>query len=87
MPTTRINDKIYYYKQKGEMMDLDEQQRKKNKKSTYKDFITRMLQSYDKNKDKMNDDAPKRNDSVERQRKIDDLEKRSNGKVSWKGLK
>lgn len=69
------------------MMDLDEQQRKKNKKSTYKDFITRMLQSYDKNKDKMNDDAPKRNDSVERQRKIDDLEKRSNGKVSWKGLK
>jgi hypothetical protein len=68
-------------------MDLNEQQRKKNKKSTYKDFITRMLQSYDKNKDRMNDDEPKRNDSLERQRKIDDLEKRSNGKVSWRGLK
>jgi hypothetical protein len=68
-------------------MDLNEQQRKKNKKSTYKDFITRMLQSYEKNKDKMNDDEPKRNDSLERQRKIDDLEKRSNGKVSWRGLK
>jgi len=60
---------------------------KVNSKSKKKDVSKRMTAAYDKNKDKMNDDEPERDDSIARQNKIDDLEKRSHGKISWSGLR
>jgi len=61
---------------------------KNNSKSKKKDVSKRMTAAYDKNKDKMNDDEPERDDSIARQNKIDDLEKRSHGKkISWSGLR
>jgi uncharacterized protein YqgV (UPF0045/DUF77 family) len=61
---------------------------KVNSKNKKKDVSKRMTAAYDKNKDKMNDDEPERDDSIARQNKIDDLEKRSHGKkISWSGLR
>jgi rubrerythrin len=57
------------------------------KKKKYSDVIDRMRKAHHQNKDKMNDDEPERSDSASRQRKLDDLEKRSKGKVSWPGLR
>ena len=61
---------------------------KNNSKSKKKDVSKRMTAAYNKNKDKMNDDEPDRDDSIARQNKIDDLENRSHGKnISWSGLR
>ena len=61
---------------------------KNNSKNKKKDLSKRMTAAYNKNKDKMNDDEPERDDSIARQNKIDDLEKRSHGKkISWSGLR
>jgi hypothetical protein len=61
---------------------------KNNSKNKKKDVSKRMTAAYNKNKDKMNDDEPERDDSIARQNKIDDLEKRSHGKkISWSGLR
>jgi hypothetical protein len=61
--------------------------RKTNKKSNKKQITDRMRTAYHKNQDKMNDDAPNRSDSIARQKKLDDLEHRSRGKISWRGLR
>jgi hypothetical protein len=61
---------------------------KNNSKSKKKDVSKRMTAAYNNNTDKMNDDEPERDDSIARQNKIDDLEKRSHGKkISWSGLR
>jgi hypothetical protein len=63
------------------MFREDERTQKRNK------TLDRMRTAYHKNRKSMNDDDPERNDSIARQKKLDDLEKRSKGNISWSGLR
>jgi hypothetical protein len=84
-PELNISDKgdDYWEYRKGEELLLGHMEEETKKKRI--DLIKRMIKSYNKNKNKINDkpEKPELSQSEKRKRKLSDLNSRSS---SWKGL-